>query len=65
MGKPAMKMKVTIPLRVPAMMKRKMKKMIRLVMQNLTVMILVTMKMAKLKKKSPAMVTRVVEIRPI
>ena len=63
MGKPAMKM--MIPLRVPAMMKRKMKKMIRLVMQNLTVMILVTMKMAKLKKKSLAMVTRVVGIRPI
>ena len=58
-------MKMMIPLRVPAMMKRKIKKMIRLVMQNLIVMILVMMKMAKLKKKSPAMVMRVVGILPI
>ena len=44
---------------------KKDEKMIRLVMQNLIVMILVMMKMAKLKKKSPAMVMRVVGIRPI
>ena len=63
MGKPAM---MTVnPLTVLVTMKRKMRKMILPVMQNLIMMILMTMTIAMNQKKNLVMVTRVVGILPI